>query len=228
LHLDLFDDLPLTVSELDAPPLSDIELFLDAYGIYGTYRDYWRPVFEEQFHFRPRKPEHLFRGGEIIDLGAVTVEVISAPGHTPGHLSFFFKEPEILFIGDYDLTWFGPWYGDLHSSIQGTIDSVERLRGIPSKIWLASHETGIFEEEPGDLWDQYLGVIAKRESKLLNLLEKPRTLEDIVNAWIVYGKPREPKIFYEFGERAQIMKHLERLMDQGVVAMDGEKYFINN
>ena len=45
----------------------------------------------------------------------------------------------------------------------------------------------------------------------MDLLEEPRTMEDIIEAWIIYGKPREPKIFYELGERGHMKKHLERL-----------------
>lgn len=225
MHLDLFDGLPLCTSELDAPPLSDVEVLMDYYGIDDDQRDYWRTFFKEQFHFKPRKPTSFLRGGDIMDLGDVKVEVISTPGHTPGHLSFFFQGPEILFIGDYDLTRFGPWYGDVHSSIEETINSVKRLRNIPSKVWLTSHETGIFEGDPGMIWDQYLDVINEREKKLLDLLERPRTLEDIVGAWIIYGKPREPKVFFEWGERSYMKKHLERLMNRGVVAMEGKKYY---
>jgi len=33
MHLDLFEDVPQLVSELDAPQLSNVELFLDGYGI---------------------------------------------------------------------------------------------------------------------------------------------------------------------------------------------------
>ena len=148
----------------------------------------------------------------MLDLDTVRVTVISTPGHTPGHLAFLFEGSEILFLGDYDLGKFGPWYGDVFSSIEGTIDSVNRLRKIPAKVWIASHETGLFEEEPGDLWDQYLGVINKREERLLAFLKEPRTLEEIVDAWIIYGKVREPKLFYQFGEKAHMVKHLERLV----------------
>jgi hydroxyacylglutathione hydrolase len=225
MHLDLFDDLPLCISERDAPPLSDLELFMDSYGIDDDSSDYWRPLFKEQFHFRPRKPARFLQGGEIIHLGTVTVEVISTPGHTPGHVAFFFKEPELLFMGDYDLTKFGPWYGDVDSSIEETITSVERLRNIPAKVQITSHETGVFEQEPGEIWDQYLDVINEREEKLLKLLEGSHTLEDIVEAWIVYKRPREPRIFFEFGERALMKKHLEKLMNQDVVGVEDGKYY---
>jgi glyoxylase-like metal-dependent hydrolase (beta-lactamase superfamily II) len=225
MHLDLFDDLPLWISDKDAPPLSDIEVFLDWYGMESDdYRNYWKTVLQEQFHYKPRRPNQFFKGEEIIDLGVVRVEILSTPGHTPGYLCFFFQEPEVLFMGDFDLTKIGPWYGDTYGSIEETINSVKRLREIPAKVFLTSHETGVFLEEPGKLWDDYLDVIYKREQKLLDLLNKPRTLNEIVEAWIVYGRPREPKAFYEFGERATMKKHLERLIRLGRVFKEGDKY----
>jgi|GEM_PF-1887760 len=43
MHLDLFEDVPLWISRPDAPQLSDIELFLDGYGIEREdYRRSWR------------------------------------------------------------------------------------------------------------------------------------------------------------------------------------------
>jgi glyoxylase-like metal-dependent hydrolase (beta-lactamase superfamily II) len=226
MHLDLFDDLPLCIMEPDAPPLSDLDLFLDSYGeISGKEREQYRGMLMELFHFRPRKPTSFLKSGEIIHFDTVTVEVISAPGHTPGHLALFFEEPGILFMADYDLTEFGPWYGDVNSSIDDTIKSVKHLRNIPANVWLTCHETGVFEEEPGSLWDQYLNVIAERERKLLNQLQEPQTFADIVGAWIIYGKPREPKELFEFGERLLMKKHLEKLMNEGVVAMEGERYY---
>ena len=226
IHLDLFDDLPLCISEPDAPPLSDLELFLDSYGMDDQDdRRYWRSLLKQDFHFRPRQPDKFLEDESIIGLGPVSVKVIATPGHTPGHLSFFFREPELLFLGDYDLTRFGPWYGDVNSSIEGTISSVKLLRKIPAKTWLTSHETGGFEEAPGEIWDQYLNVIAERENKLLDLLDGPQSLEDIIDAWIIYGKPREPKPFFEFGERVHMKKHIEKLMNQGIVAMEKGKYY---
>jgi glyoxylase-like metal-dependent hydrolase (beta-lactamase superfamily II) len=225
MHLDLFDDLPLWISRPDAPQLSDVELFLDGYGIEnGDYRRKWRELVKEMFHYRPRKPAGYLEADQIIKLDSLTVEVLHTPGHTPGHLCFLFREPAVLFLGDYDLTPFGPWYGDRDSSIQQTIASVERLKNIPAGIWLTSHETGVFEEAPADLWDEYLAVIHQREAKLLAHLEKPRTMQEIVEAWIVYRRAREPAEFYEFAERAIMQKHLEILMANSTVAIKDDRY----
>jgi hypothetical protein len=51
-------------------------------------------------------------------------------------------------------------------------------------------------------------------------------LEELVNSWVIYGKPKEPLIFYQFGERGHIIKHLDRLIERGQVVSDGEAFEI--
>lgn len=226
MHLDLFDDIPLCMMEQDAPPLSDIEILMDFYGLDEEYKKYWRPLFQDKFHFKPRQPARFLQDQEWIDLVSTRVKIISAPGHTPGHMALLFEEPNLLFMADYDLSKFGPWYGDVHSSIEQTINSVNSLKKIPASKWITSHEKGIFEHDPGELWDDYLNVINIREKKLLNFLEKPRTFSEIVQACIVYRKPREPKYFFEFGEKAHMKKHLNKLMSENIVTLENGRYSI--
>lgn len=223
-NLDLFDDCLLAISEKDAPAITDIELFLDSYGVEGNTRNYWRSYILENFNFRPRKVSRFLQPGEVIDLGKLTIDVIQASGHTPGHLAFFFREPEVLFLGDYDLTKFGPWYGDRGSSIEDTIDTINRLRQWPARVWVTSHEKGTMEENPGALWDDYLNVIFVREEKLLNLLKEPLSLEKIVRACIIYWAPRKPEGFFDLGERGHIVKHLEKLIADGLVIREADKF----
>ena len=225
-NLDLFEDRPLFISAQDAVPLSDMELLMDAYDIQGEMREAWKPIMTEQFNFRPRKPEGYLKDNDVISLKSGTVEVVHTPGHTPGHLSFFFREPGVLVLGDYDLTDFGPWYGDVESDIDQTVASIRRLRDIPARTWITAHETGVFESEPADRWGRYLRVIDQREEKLLDRLKRPQRMEEIVKAWIIYGKPREPEAFYAFGEASHMKKHLARLMKQGRVGMENNTYFL--
>jgi glyoxylase-like metal-dependent hydrolase (beta-lactamase superfamily II) len=218
MYLDLFGNVPLWISREDAPPLSDLDVLLDWYGVEkDEQRDYWRRFMLEQFHFRPRRPQGYLQGGEQIRLDGLTVDVIAAPGHTPGHLAFHFREPDVLFLGDYDLTRFGPWYGDIHSSIEQTIESIDRLKRINARVLLTSHETGVFEAPADDLWERYKRVIEAREEKLIQAVDQPKSLEEIVNLYLIYGRPREPLAFFEFCERALITKHIERLEQRGIV-----------
>jgi glyoxylase-like metal-dependent hydrolase (beta-lactamase superfamily II) len=225
MHLDLFDDRPLAMHPADAPMLTAMEAFLDAYGLDDPdQRQRWQSVLTDTFHFRPRRVDWFLEEGETIDLGRLQVEVLHTPGHTPGHLAFRFVEPEILFLGDYDLTAFGPWYGDRDSSISETLAAVRRLRAIPARTWLTCHETGVFNNVPPDTWDAYLAVIEQRRQALLKLLVKPCTLDDIVNAWIVYRKAREPLDFYAQAEKALMGKHLQELLTDGRVVRTGNRF----
>jgi hydroxyacylglutathione hydrolase len=223
-YLDLFGDVPLRICRKDAPPLTDLEILLDWYNPKQSHRDYWRQVIGGTFHFRPRMPTSFLDDGDVIPFGNVTVEIIASPGHTPGHLAFLFREQGILFLGDYDMTAFGPWYGDLYSSIEDTIESLGRLRATPANIWFTGHDAGIFQDGGADLWRQYENVIYQREAKLLNLLTTPHNVAEIVQSWLIYGKPREPLAFFEFGEQALTGKHLERLLSKGLIRMVAGKY----
>lgn len=224
MHLDLFDDKELWISRADAQAIGDLNSFCAAYGMTESEKEYWAPMMVDQFHFRNRTPNRLIEPEQHVDLGGVTVEVISTPGHTPGHCSLFFREQGVLFLGDYDLTSFGPWYGDVGSSIDQTVESVNRLRSIRAKVWIAAHEEGLFETNPGERWDNYLKVIDKRDEVLVEFLAEPRTMIDIENEGLVYGKNREPREFFVFGERRLMGKHLERLVKRGLVISDGAVY----
>lgn len=223
--LNLFDSCPLRISERDFPPLTDLEIFLDWYGIKEKQiREIWKNILLNNFNYHLQKEALFLQDEETIDLGSLSVQVIPTPGHTPGHLSFYFAEEEILFLGDYDLTTFGPWYGDVYSSIEHTIESIRRLKNIPARRWIASHNAGLFEKNPGSLWSDYENVIYQREERILNFLDKPKTLEQILSAWLIYGRPREPKEFFEFNERALAGKHLDYLERQGKIALNEGRY----
>jgi glyoxylase-like metal-dependent hydrolase (beta-lactamase superfamily II) len=224
-YIDLFENRLLRISGRDFPPLTDINIFLDWYDIkIPQERSNWRKIMLEVFNFRPRSEANFLVDYETVDLGGLTIQVLPTPGHTPGHLSFFFPEEELLFLGDYDLTSFGPWYGDVYSDIEETIKSIHKLKAVPARRWVASHNTGLFEENPGRLWDDYENVIHERENKLLAFLEKPKTIAEICAAWLIYGRPREPKEMYEFNERVLVRKHLEYLQGQDKIILDDERY----
>jgi len=228
MFLNLFEELPIWMHEADKPPIENMEMFIDWYmppeERHEAMRQEWRTMLVDMFNYRERKVSRFLKDGETIDLGSVTVDVLHCPGHTRGSLAFFFREPEVLFLGDTDLTPFGPWYGDMVSDIDMIIATVERLRRIPAKTWLTSHEQGIFKSDPGPLWDTYLQVIQDREDKLLSFLTEPRTLREIADRWIVYGKPKKPIPMFHLIEEISMKKHLERLVAKRFVEQSGDRY----
>lgn len=216
----LFPEADLHVHEDAVPCFQSYRSFLDCCGLLNSgHRREWDELFLQRFHFQERAPAVAFRDGDSLFFGRTKMTVIHTPGHTIGHCSFYFPGEGVLFLGDYDLTRFGPWYGDRVSNIDQTIQSMRRLLKIPAQTYITSHNMGVLKGDITGLVEDYLDVIDRRERKLLEFLEKPRTLDEIVNRWIVFKKEWQPRYFFEFAERGMIGKHLERLMKKGRVKM---------
>jgi len=221
----LFPDADLYVHREETACYQSIDALLDCYGLNGSeFETVWRDTLIHSFNYRERTPTVEFQEGSELSFGETRMVVIHTPGHTPGHCSFYFPDEKVLFLGDLDLTRFGPWYGDRVSDIDDTIASVHRLLLIPAEIFITSHEIGIVEGNLSERAEQYLEVINQREAALCTFLCRPRSLSEIIAQWIIYKRPRAPRWFFEFAERAMITKHLERLAKKGGVIFDGEKY----
>ena len=221
----LYPHARLFVPRKEAPCFSSIDAVLAYNGINdpkrtGPYRDALRSMF----HYRERTPDVLLDDGDKINCGETVIQVIAAPGHSPGHLCFYFPREEVLFLGDYDLTAFGPWYGDVTSDIDDTLASLERLKTVPARVFISAHETGVIDGNVHAKIDAYRSIILQREEKLLRLLDKPRTLEDVIDHWVIYGKPYTPRWLFAQLEGTMIRKHLKRLIDQGSIDLDGDRY----
>ncbi|MDD5222550.1 MAG: MBL fold metallo-hydrolase [bacterium] len=77
--------------------------------------------------------------GEIIEFSGGELQVLGTPGHTRGHLAFFWKEEKILFSGDLvvggSTTWVGPPDGDGRDYLA----SLERLQELEIAQILPGH-----------------------------------------------------------------------------------------
>jgi len=223
----LFEKSELWVNEIEAPCYRSYDALSEYYGLKGSpHEKEWHDLLTRRCNFREWNPAGVFKDGDILDFGRTKVLVIHTPGHSLGHCSFYFPDDGILFLADLDLTSFGPWYGDRLSDIDQTRSSMARLLSHPADVYITSHEVGIVEGDITGLAEQYLGVIDQREKKLIAFLGQPRTMEEIVNHWIIYGKERKPRFFFEYGEASMMRKHLERLVREGVVREKDEHFVL--
>ncbi len=222
LFLHRFPDVPVWASGGDAPALESFDVFLDWYGVKGTDSEpFFRTLFAEKFPYAPRTVARRIGDGERIRLGRTEAVAVVAPGHTPGHLCLHFPADGILFMADYDLTAFGPWYGDKPGGIDAFRRSARRLAEIGAPVNVVSHEEPVHRGDIRGRTEAYLAVIDRREEALRALLREPRTREEIVAARIVYGKERIGP-WFDYGEWALLGKHLERMEAAGeVVRADG-------
>ncbi len=76
--------------------------------IEGPQREdqFWIDLLPEQgarYGFPPAEafvPDRWLEHGDSVGVGAVTLEVLHCPGHTPGHVVFFDRESRIALVGD--------------------------------------------------------------------------------------------------------------------------------
>jgi hypothetical protein len=71
---------------------------------------------------------------------------------------------------------------------------------------------------------QFRQVIFDREAEVLRQLQRPRTISDLVGQRLIYRKPLEPSFVYNHIEKQMISKHVQRLMDTGLVKLTEDGY----
>jgi glyoxylase-like metal-dependent hydrolase (beta-lactamase superfamily II) len=183
----------------------------------------------EVVHYRPRQPDRLLEDGDLLELGETQIQVIHTPGHTPGHLSFYFPVEKVLFLGDLDLVKAGPYYGDKASDIDDTIRSLKRLAGIDAEVYLCSHgKEGIYPGDPVHIY-RYLSVIEQRDDRLLEFLASgPKGLKEITDQGIIYGgrTMAEGAWDLEHSEKIMMLKHLQRLENRKMVKEEDGLYHL--
>lgn len=176
-------------------------------------------MLREQFHYVERPDARPFADGDVFELGGgVRLRVIHTPGHTRGHCAFFVEPDALLYLGDIDLSSFGPYYGDAWSSLECFERSLQKVRGIKARHYATFHHIGVLNR--ADFlarWQRFAAVIPAREKRLWEFLQKaPRTLEEIAAHHFVY-RPESAPAFAPAVERRSMAQHLERWRRQGRV-----------
>jgi glyoxylase-like metal-dependent hydrolase (beta-lactamase superfamily II) len=214
----LFPSVPCHVHELDLLGLRSLDGMLTIYGYPGPASDYFRQALAAEFHYRPRADAEGFADARLFDLGGVTVRVIHAPGHTRGHSCLAIEPDGVLYLGDIDLTSFGPYYGDAWSSLADFERSLAAVAALEARHYATFHHIGVIDERDAfrSRLDRFTAVIRTREQRLLEFLAEPRTLDEIVAHRFVY-RPGDVVIYADAVELRSMTQHLERLIDGGRV-----------
>ena len=157
--------------------------------------------------------------GERIDLGGITLETVHTPGHTPGHLSFYIPEHDLLFSADVDLAPFGPFYGHDFADVDAFIRSIDRLRAVGAKIVTTGH-AGPFDGDAEARFNAYEAFIYARERRILEYLNEPAPIKDLLGRNIIYPAYTEGDLLQVWFEQVHLEKHLKRLAETGRVQHD--------
>ena len=183
---------------------------------------------EQQFHYVPRPDATAYRDGQVWALGGgVTVRAVHLPGHTRGHCALVVEPEGVAFIGDIDLTGFGPYYGDATSNLTQFRESLRRVAELPVRAWITSHHRGVITDRAAFLaaLAAFAGKLEARTDKLLGMLSHgPRSLAELVRERLLYP-PGFEELWIDCAEARSIEQHLEELLaQQRIAALDGGRY----
>jgi glyoxylase-like metal-dependent hydrolase (beta-lactamase superfamily II) len=172
---------------------------------------------------KPLRVDRRLESEAPVDFGGVTVAPLHMPGHTPGMLCPYFPEERLLFLTDFDLTRFGPWYGNTGSDLDQFEASLQRIAAFDADWFMTSHLPGALDRaEMLALLTPFHEQIRSRDERLVEAVGTPQTLDDLAQLGVCYRKAhlrKEPHL--AFFERLQIEHHLRRLARRGAVRTDG-------
>ena len=217
--------IPVYTHNDDLPAIQTWEGSETAYGYDDIAWEAQKSYMLEKFQFVLRPDAIGYEDNASWDLGGgVTIRAIHMPGHTAGHCVLLVEPVGVAFLGDIELSGFGPYYGDRSSSLAETRRTLKRLPSIPATTWVTSHHRGIYTERALMLQDlkAFENKIELREQRILSLLkDRPCTLEDLVAHGVLW--PRGFVAFWvEATERHTICGHLDELKSMGQISLNDD------
>ncbi len=209
----LFPDAEVWAHGADALGLRSLDGLMEIYGYGEPLTSSMRSYVSDSFHYVARPDVREFADGAVFDLGGCRVRAIHLPGHTRGHCALLVEPEGVLFLGDIDLTGFGPYYGDAWSDLEDFEQSLDRVRRIDARLWVSFHHVGVVDDPQvfSDKLAAFAAKIPAREQALLQFLAAPRTLEELVAHRFLYPSHAQAP-FIDAVERRTIVQHLRRLV----------------
>ncbi len=102
---------------------------------------------------------------------------------------------------------------------------MDKLLDIDFEVFVSAHSKPVFGKEEAERKIlEFKSKIKEREEKILNLLEEPKSLEELVQLSPIYGKKPYAKEILDFFERVMIEKHIKKLEMEGKVRKEDGKY----
>jgi glyoxylase-like metal-dependent hydrolase (beta-lactamase superfamily II) len=213
---------PVHVHEADLAAAQSWDGLRAAYGSDESYVAEMLSRFQRDFFYVPRPDAIGYADGAVWELGQSRVRAFHAPGHTAGHCVLLVEPEGVAFIGDIDLSGFGPYYGDASSSLGDFRRTLARVADIPAKVWVTSHHRGVYTDREHFLRDlaAYTRTLDAREQRLLDLLrESPKTLAQLVACRLLYP-PGHQDLWVIDAETRSIASHLDEMLAAGRVRAD--------
>jgi glyoxylase-like metal-dependent hydrolase (beta-lactamase superfamily II) len=210
---------PVQVHEADLAAAQSWEGMCQHYGYPAEVLDAMHAIVQKDFHYQPRPDATGYSDGALWDLGGgVRVRAHHLPGHTAGHCALVVESEGLAFIGDIDLSGFGPYYGDATSNLSDFRQTLKKVAELDARTWATSHHKAVITDRAQFLADlaRFSSKIDERSAQLLGYLQTPHSLNELVDRRLLYPQGYDVP-FVPCAERHTIGMHLAELQEQGQI-----------
>ncbi|WP_251552342.1 MBL fold metallo-hydrolase [Neobacillus muris] len=216
LHNHLFKDTVKLINPKEYETALTIEGVAQLNGVYQEWGEkgveLWKKSLPEAWSKNLGEISGAYEYETEYAFGDVKVHFLHIPGHTSGIACPYFPELGSAFVGDYDMTTFGPWYNGSDGNIEDFIRSGNRLLELDCHTYITGHQKGIFtKQEFKQAMEKYLAVIDHRDQLIEQYVLKGLDFNELTSIGIFYPAHLLEGPILKTWERSGIRKHLKRL-----------------
>lgn len=225
--LHLAPETPVEVPRADLPAVQSVDGLARHYGYQPATLAKVLPDLIRRFHYVPRPDAMGYDNGASWDLGGgVRVRAIHMPGHTSGHSVLLVEPHGIAFIGDIDLTGFGPYYGDATSNLAQFRKTLMDIEHLPAKTWITSHHKAVIQDRGQflTLLRAFRQKVEDRDNDIVAAIgDQWKSFDEIALRRFVYPQDYASD-FVPDVERYCLSQHLQALVATGRVLTEEGRY----
>ena len=156
--------------------------------------------------------------GEAVELGRMRLRAVLTPGHSPGHLSFWWEEERILLGGDNVLLPSTTAVVAPKGNLGDYLASLEKMKRLAPRLIYPGH--GPVIEDPLGRIEELLEHRRMRDAQYIEALDAGHDTPEKIAALVYRDLPERNR---RLGARV-IALHLDRFLESGEVAREDGRY----
>ena len=161
------------------------------------------------------RPDVALADGEVVRGGGFTVEAITTPGHTANHMSFAFKEADLIFAGDHVMGWSTTIVAPPDGAMSDYMASLHKHAQRSEPLYLSGH--GMPIKQAPRFVQHLIRHRQAREGSILHRLRKGAAdIPTIVKAVYIGLDPR-----LAGAAALSVLAHLEDMVARGEITTEG-------
>jgi glyoxylase-like metal-dependent hydrolase (beta-lactamase superfamily II) len=161
------------------------------------------------------RPDVALADGEVVRGDGFTIEAITTPGHTANHMSFAFKEADLIFAGDHIMGWSTTIVAPPDGAMSDYMASLHKLAQRREPLYLSGH--GMPIKQAPRFVQHLIRHRQARETSILHRLRKGAAdIPTIVRAVYIGLDPR-----LTGAAALSVLAHLEDMAARGEILTDG-------